>query len=278
LIILANMKFGICNETYQGWKLADVCSDIADAGYDGVEIAPFTLAEDPASLSESDARDVGKVARDAGLEVIGLHWLLLKPAGLNLTTPDAAVRARTVTFAQHLARLCAAMGGKIMVWGSPKQRNVMEGQKYDDAFAFAAEAMRKICKTAGEAGVIVAMEPLGPAETNFLTTAGETTRFIREVNHPACRLHLDVKAMSTEAKSIPQIIEESRAFTAHFHANDPNLRGPGFGKVDFVPIAQALKQSGYDRYVSVEVFDYKPDPQTIARKSIEYLRKTFDPN
>jgi sugar phosphate isomerase/epimerase len=273
--ILAGMKFGICNETYQEWEFEDVCQDIAAAGYDGVEIAPFTLAEDPRSLTESDARRIGTIARDAGLEVIGLHWLLLKPAGMHLTTPDSAVRASTVTFAQHLARLCAAMGGKIMVWGSPKQRNVTEGQKYDDAFALAADSMRKICGTAGEVGVTVAMEPLGPAETNFLTTAEETIRFIKAVNHPACRLHLDVKAMSTESKPIPQIIEESREFTAHFHANDPNLRGPGFGEVDFVPIARALQGTKYPGYVSVEVFDYKPDPQTIARKSIEYLKKTF---
>ena len=269
------MKFGICNETYQGWGFDKVCADAAACGYDGIEIAPFTLAENPATLTESTASDIGRIARNAGLEVIGLHWLLLKPVGMHLTTPDATVRGKTVQFAQHLARLCAAMSGTIMVWGSPKQRNIADGQKYDDAFKFAADAMRQVCEVAGPLGVTIAMEPLGPAETNFLTTAEETVRFIRAVGHDTCRLHLDVKAMSSESKPIPQIVKESKDYLAHFHANDPNLRGPGFGEVDFVPIAAALGEIGYNGYVSVEVFDYTPDPQTIARKSMEYMRRVF---
>ena len=268
------MKFGICNETYQGWDFSAVCRDIAESGYRGIEIAPFTLAEDPWTLKESDAQKFGQIARDAGLEVIGLHWLLLKPAGLHLTMPDRAVRDQTVAFAQHLARLCAAMGGKIMVWGSPRQRNVAEGQRYQQAFNFARDAMREVCEVAGSLGITIAIEPLGPAETNFLKTADETIQFIQAVDHPACRLHLDVKAMSSEARPIPQIISDSRQYLAHFHANDPNLRGPGFGNVDFVPIFKALQDVDYNGYVSVEVFDYTPDPQTIARQSIQYMKQT----
>jgi sugar phosphate isomerase/epimerase len=267
------MKFGICNETYQGWDFARTCADVAKWGYDGIEVAPFTLAEDPSRLTETEGRGFGRIARDVGLEVIGLHWLLLKPPGLHLTTSDAGVRQKTISFAQHLARICAAMGGKIMVWGSPKQRSFRTEQSYAEAFGYAAEAMRAVCEVAAPLGVTIAMEPLGPAETNFLTTAAETVRFIETVGHPACRLHLDVKAMSTEQKPIPQIIAESRERLAHFHANDPNRRGPGFGAVDFAPIFSAVRSVGYDGYVSVEVFDYLPDPQTIARESIRYMRE-----
>lgn len=269
------MKFAICNETYQGWTFEETCAHIAATGYDGVEIAPFTLAEDPRELTEADAAELGRIAAAEGLEVVGLHWLLVKPSGFHLTTPDDAVRARTAEFGKHLARICAAMGGTIMVWGSPKQRSLEEGWDRGEAMERAAGVLRSVSEAAGEAGVTIALEPLGRSETNFLTSAAETIELIEKVGHPACRLHLDVKAMSDESRSIPEIIEASAEFLAHFHANDPNRRGPGFGEVKFEPIAEALRKIGYDGYVSVEVFDYSPDPETIARESLAYLRKVF---
>ena len=162
-----------------------------------------------------------------------------------------------------------------MVWGSPKQRDLEEGWKYEDALARASEILRGVAETAHEGGVTIAMEPLGRTETNYLNTAEETIRLIRKVDHPALRLHLDVKAMSDEEKDIPTIIRESQSDLAHFHANDPNLRGPGFGEVEFAPIAKTLHEVGYDGFVSVEVFDYSPDPETIARESLSYLKKNF---
>jgi sugar phosphate isomerase/epimerase len=270
------MKFGICNETYQNWTFEKTCEDIAACGYDGVEIAPFTLNEDPRLITEKQAVEYGRIAKAAGLEVIGLHWLLVKPPGMHITTDDAAVRKQTAEFASHLARLCAAMGGNIMVWGSPKQRNIAEGQPYDRAFRNAVEVLRAVSETCGKVGVTIAMEPLTPKETTFLTSAAETVKLMKAVDHPNFKLHLDVKAMAgSEEDPLPEVILANRAHTVHFHANDVNLRGPGFGDIDFVPIAAALKDAGYNRYVSVEVFDYTPDAHTIASKSIEYLKRTF---
>lgn len=269
------MKFAICNETYGDLPLAEVCRDVKACGYDGLEIAPFTLKPDPRELTEAEARSAAKVVRDHGLEVVGLHWLLVKPAGLHITTADAAVRMQTTYFLQHLAYICAAMEGKVMVFGSPKQRNVESGTSYDEAFKRAAEVFRAVSETAGPLGVTLALEPLSPKEGNFLQTAAETVQLIRAVDHPACRLHLDVKAMSSEPEPIEKIIADHAEHLAHFHANDPNLRGPGFGEVDFHPIAEALRKIGYEGYVSVEVFDYTPDAHTIAMESLRYLREVF---
>ncbi len=269
------MRFAICNETYGDWPFERVCDDIAACGYDGVEVAPFTLGADPSALTEAYAAEMGEVARKAGIAVCGLHWLLVKPEGLHLTTSDDAVRKHTVAFMQHLARICAALGGSVMVLGSPRQRSVPEGDMYDDAFARAAHACRSVCEVAGPLGVTLALEPLTPEDTNFLASADEAARLMRAVDHDACKMHLDVRAMCSETRTIPELIAAHADDLAHFHANDKNLRGPGTGDVDFAPIAKALHDVGYESWVSVEVFDYAPDGPTVARQSLEYLRRVF---
>jgi sugar phosphate isomerase/epimerase len=269
------MRYAICNETWQKVPFPEVCQRAAAAGYSGLELAPFTLKDDPRKLGEADAIALTRVARDHGLEILGLHWLLTCPSWFHITTPDALLRQETLRFAQHLARFCAMLGGKIMVWGSPRARSLQLEWQYEDAFQRAAELLHGVAEEAGKYGVTIAMEPLAKKETNFLNTAAETVRFCQAVGHPACKLHLDVKAMSDEDKPIPQIIAESKDWMVHFHANDPNLLGPGMGQVAFEPILQALYNKGYKDWLSVEVFDYSPGADVIAEKSIHYLQEVM---
>jgi sugar phosphate isomerase/epimerase len=277
------MRFAICNETFGTQPFADAFSTVRRLGYTGIEIAPFTLQPESAAVDIRDVnadrrREVKQQAADAGLKVVGLHWLLAKTSGFYLTSSDAAVRRRTAEYLMALAQLCRDLGGSIMVLGSPQQRNLLPGVTYADAEQYAAEVLRTAMPACADNGVTIAIEPLGPSEGDFLLTAESGIRLAQMVDSPNCKLHLDVKAMSSEAKSIPEIIRDSSNWMVHFHANDPNKLGPGMGDVDFAPIFGALKEISYSGWVSVEVFIYKPSPEEIARKSIDYMRMKADVN
>jgi sugar phosphate isomerase/epimerase len=266
------MKFAICNETFLDWPLDRAFGFAADCGYTGVEIAPFTLGSSAGEISSAKRAEVTRLARASGLEVVGLHWLLAKTTGLHLTSPDAAVRRRTAEYLGTLAQLCRDLNGSIMVLGSPQQRNLAPGMSAEDGMQYATEVIRESLPDLERAGVVLAVEPLGPADGNFLLTAAEGRRLVEMVGSPHVRLHLDCKAMASEPTPIPELIRRHRGEFVHFHVNDPNRQGPGFGELKFEPILAALEETGYRGWVSVEVFDYTPGIERLARESINYLR------
>ena len=278
----ALMKFGICNEIFQNWSLADAMTYAKTAGYDCIELAPFTLLPGTShkyvtAIPPAERRAIRDTAARIGLEISGIHWVLVQADGLHLTQPDDAVRRRTADYFVALADFCADVGGQTIVVGSPKQRSRTAGVSHAQAWAWATDVFRPAVARAADRGVTICFEPLAPSETNFINTAAEAIAFAQQFDSPAMSVILDVKAMSSEAKPVPQVIRESRGHFAYVHANDANLKGPGFGAVDFRPIAAALRDVAYDGVVSVEVFTFEEGPEAIATQSLAYLKKTFAP-
>jgi sugar phosphate isomerase/epimerase len=267
------MKYAICNETFGDWDHARVCRFVADLGYTGLELAPFTLAPRITDVTPELRRDLRREAENNGLAILGLHWLLAKTEGFHLISADATVRQRTADYLIELAKCCRDVGGKILVFGSPAQRRLPAKATREEATAYAVDTFRRCAAGFSDCGVTLAIEPLSPPEADFINTAAEAVAILAELNHPNFALHLDVKAMSTETIPTPELIRQHRERMVHFHANDPNKRGPGFGMANFVPIFRALRDSKYQGWVSVEVFDYTPDPETIARESLRYMRE-----
>ena len=269
------MKFAICQELFVDWEWERQCRFMAETGYTGIELAPFTLASRITDVTASQRRELRAVAESHGLTICGLHWLLAKTEGLHLTTADSAVCRATARYLTDLGEACGDLGGTVMVFGSPMQRNLTEGTTGEQAMERAAEVFREAMPALADRGVKIAMEPLTPKETNFINSCAEAVELMRMVDHPNFVLHQDVKAMLSETTPIPELIARHADITGHFHVNDDNLLGPGMGRTDYHPIFQALLSTGYSGWVSVEVFDYSPGAEFIARESLRYMRSVL---
>ena len=268
------MRFGICNEIFDGWSLEDTFSFCAKTGYDAVEIAPFTIAPYVTDITADKRREIKDLAAKHGIAVSGLHWVLVKAEGMHLTHKDEQVRKRTSQYLVDLVDCCADVGGNTIVVGSPKQRDIEPPVTFEQGWEWATDCFRDSVIRGEERGVTVCFEPLAPSETNFINTAEQAIEFVDQLHSPSFKIILDCKAMSSEAKPIPQVIKDSWPNFAYFHANDENLKGPGFGNTDFKAIGAALREVGYNGVVSVEVFNFEEGPEVIAQKSLEHLRAT----
>ncbi len=269
------MKFAVCNEIFEDANLAEAYAFARETGYTGLEVAPFTLGDAPTRLTSEQRQEFSNQARDAGLEIIGLHWLLVKTEGYHLTTNQHSVRKKTQDYFEELIELCADLGGSIMVLGSPKQRSFTAPMTHADAMKNAADTLSGVTELLEKYGVTIAIEPLGPGEGNFLNLASQGVALIKMIDHPNIRLHLDVKAMSSEPEPVDKIIKDNKAYTVHVHANDPNLLGPGMGEFDQRPVFKALHETNYQGWVSVEVFDFKLGYEEILRQSMQGMQSAI---
>ena len=262
------MKFAICNETFGDWPIERGFQAARKYGYTGIEVAPFTLGKNVYEISESQRTEYRQCATEHGLEIIGLHWLLAKTSGYHLTTDDLSIRSKTSEYFCALTQLCSDLGGKLMVLGSPLQRNFPDTMSHAEAMANAADLLANVIPSLEKYGIQIAIEPLGPQEGNFLNHAYQARELINMIGSPHIQLHLDVKAMSSEGGPIDAIIRNHADMLIHFHANDPNRLGPGMGDVDQKPIFASLKEIDYSGWVSVEVFDYSLGVETILSQSM----------
>ena len=269
------MRIALCNEVLAGMPLERQCEYAARLGYDGLEIAPFTLSASPEKISAAEAAKIRATVEASGLVVTGLHWLLVKPEGLSLTDPDTAVRARTIEVMIRLTALCAELGGAVLVHGSPKQRQIAPGETHALALARLQDGLAQVASAATKAGVIYCIEPLSRNETALVNTVAEAAELVRSIDQPGLRTMIDCSAAGlTETCPIPSLIDRwlPTGLIAHIQVNDPNRRGPGQGEMKFAPILAALKRHHYAGTIAVEPFDYLPDGPAVTAFSAGYMR------
>lgn len=266
------MRISLCNEVVRDLDFAAQCALAAGLGYDGLEVAPFTLdAEAPHLLPASRRVELRRAAAEAGIAVTSLHWLLVAPAGLSITSADPAIRARTLDVMERLVALTADLGGTLLVHGSPAARRV---EAEGDA-ARAEDAIAKAGAWAARHGVTYCLEALDPGQTNWCTTVAEAAAIVRRIGNPALRTMLDVCAAGNgESENVPTLLDRfvPSGDVVHVHLNDRNRRAPGQGQDRFGPVFAALKRTGYAGFCAVEPFDYVPDGPGSAARAIGYLR------
>ena len=266
------MRISLCNEVVRDLDFAAQCALAAALGYDGLEVAPFTLdAEAPHLLPASRRVELRRAAADAGTAITSLHWLLVAPAGLSITDGDAATRARTLDVMERLVALAADLGAALLVHGSPGARHVAA----DGDARRAEDAMARAGAWAAQHGVTYCLEPLDAGQTNWCTTLAEAAAIVTRIGNPALRTMLDTcSAGNGEADSVPALIEGwmPTGLIAHIHLNDRNRRGPGQGTDRFGLVLEALRRTGYAGFAAVEPFDYIPNGPTSAARAIGYLR------
>ena len=266
------LRHAICNEVFENFAFADACRAILKAGYTGIEIAPFTLAEDPATLSPARRRECRDIIASEGLQFVGLHWLMVSPKGLHVTTPDADLRCRSWQHIRHLIDLCADLGPDgILVFGSPKQRATTGGLSRVDATRHFVEGLTSVAPHAGQRGVTILMEALPLGQCDVVTSLDEAVSLVRQIDHPAIRTMFDCHNAVDETEPHAALVERHYDLIRHVHVNELDGRHPGTGSYNLKPVFDVLRRRAYPGWISLEAFDFTPGAETIARESLRHL-------
>ncbi len=265
------LRHSICNEIFQGYSFAQAAKATCKAGYTGIEIAPFTLAADPASLTPAARRECRDVLAAENLEFAGFHWLLAAPKGLHLTAPDRALRERSWDYLRRIIDLCSDFGGGVLVFGSPRQRSSTGGLTPAQAARNLAEGLAEIAPYAYERGAPVLLEALSPDQTDVVTTLDEAAAIVRAIGHPGVQMVFDTHNAVAEVEPHEVLLDRYFDLVRHVHVNEMDGRQPGSGAYDFGPVLEVLDRRGYAGWVSLEVFDVAGDAAEIAAGSLQYL-------
>ena len=266
-------RHAICNEAFEGWEFAASCRAIRNAGYAGIEIAPFTLGSDPASLAPGRRAELSGIIRSEGLQFVGLHWLLAAPEGLHVTSPDNALRARSWEYVRRLASLCADLGPNgVMVFGSPKQRKTTGGSTPREAVARFTEGLASVAPFAESCGVRILVEALPANQCDVIGSLKEAAAVVKEISSPAVRTMFDTHNAVDETEPHAELIRRYFDLICHVHVNEIDGGHCGTGDYDFKPVLRALAAGGYGGWISLEAFRFEPGAETIARESLAYLK------
>ena len=269
-------RLSVCNELYEERDFADSCRSIKRAGWDGIEIAPFTLLRDATRLPAGRRREFRDIIVSEGLEFVGLHWLTVGPSGLHVTTPDAAVRRGSWDYVRGLVELCADLrqgsSGGVMVFGSPMQRATTGGVTRRQAEDNYVEGVGSIVPDLESAGVTLCVEALPIGQCDVIVTLDRAAEIVDEIASPMVQTMFDSHNAIDETEPHDDLVARHWSRIRHIHVNELDGSYPRpSGGYDFKPVLQVAKDRQFSGWVSMEVFDFSPGAETIVNDSFAYL-------
>lgn len=268
------MKLAVSNIAWEPTELEEHLRLLRELGCDGVELAPNIIWTEPVETTLRERQELRKLIERYGLEVSGFHALLYTRPDLKLFK-DRESMQQVVQYLKQLGEVCRDVGGKVLIFGSPKNR-ALEGRPKEECLEWATEAFREVAEACEGLGVTLCIEPLPASENEFILTSHEGMDLVRRVNHPNFRLHLDAKAMHGAGENMEEAIAKYGKKIRHFHVGDPGLAPPGStGMLDHQVVGRALKQSGYQGYVSIEMRRGFGPSQDVITKSIDYVKQCY---
>jgi sugar phosphate isomerase/epimerase len=272
----SGFKYAMCNESMAELSWQEQCRIVKNAGYKGIEVAAFTFVKVGVEEISSDKRkQMVSVMKDTGLECAGLHWLLAPPPkGLHFTTPDIDVRQKTIDYLDKLIDFCGDLGGLYMVFGSPNQRGTM-GIPVEEAKKYFAEGLAKVADHAQKRGVKILIEHLPKYATDVINTLQEALELAKQINHPAIQIVFDFHNAVDETDTFDVLLQKYYRNIEHIHIQEMNGKhlGTGTAANDFAKAFQTLTDLKYDKWISLEVFDFSPGGKKIAEESMSVLKQ-----
>ena len=242
------MKFGMNLLLWSGEvneAMLPVLESLKAMGYDGVEVPIF--APDPKKFGQ-----LGKRLDELGLERTAVT---IRTAADNPISPDPKTRAAGVAAMKATLETCQALGAKTLCGPYHSAIGEFTGSgPTPDEWKWGVDSMRQTAENAARAGVMLGVEYINRFECYFLNSAADTVRFVRDVDHPHCRMMYDTFHANIEEKDIAQAIRTAAPYTVHVHISENDRSTPGAGHVDWATSFRTLKEVGYDGWMVIEAF------------------------
>jgi D-psicose/D-tagatose/L-ribulose 3-epimerase len=264
------MKYSICNWLFKEMDFAQSCLVTANHGFQGIEIAPFTLFDDPKNIGEEKILEIKKTIEEAGLSFVGFHAIFFGPGDFHISSRDSAIRQRSWDRLKRLVDIVGKLGGGVLVLGSPQQRRAI-GISPDKAIGYIKEGLSKIAPCAAECSAKILIEALPSKDTNVINTLKESKELIRDINKPSIGGMFDFHNCVDETLTWPELIEHYFDIIQHVHLNEVNGSYPGTGNSDFTRAFMKLAEKKYGGWISLEIFHQPDDPNFALSKTMQFI-------